>query len=162
MIILPTFTGLVRLARVPLRFLLVGLFNSFVGILVFALLLTFFGTTHYIEALATAHFAVVSLSFFLYRIWVFETSTSPVRRFFWFQGLQMFNLVLAMGFMVVMVEFGDVSPLACQILVAPLSGVLNYLGSRFIVFTSKTKGKFGVKVHADESRLVTYFLGNKK
>jgi putative flippase GtrA len=119
------------------RFVLVGLWNTGFGFLVFGGFLSALGEGLYWLALVFSHMISSSLAFVLYRRWVFRVSGFTVTDFVRFQMVYLASFLLNAVLLVLLVTAGGVPALLAQAACQVLLLLTNFLGHKYFSFARR-------------------------
>jgi putative flippase GtrA len=119
------------------RFVLVGLWNTGFGFLVFGGFLSAFGEGLYWLALVFSHIISSSLAFVLYRRWVFRVTGFAVTDFVRFHIVYLSSFALNAVLLVLFVTVGGVPPLLAQAICQVLVLLVNFLGHKYFSFARR-------------------------
>lgn len=121
--------------REKFRFLVIGVFNTAFGYLVFlALYQALSADIHYLIISAIAHALSVIVAFAGQRTMVFR-STKPWRsEFIRYNISLLFSFLLGLLSLYVLVEFGDLKPVVGQAITVVFSVIVSYLTHRYYSF----------------------------
>lgn len=121
-----------------IRYLIIGVFNTFFGYSVFAILWMLWGKAlHYVGILSISHAINVTCAFFAYRIFVFRKKGDGLGDFVRFNtvylGAFIFNIVV----LPILIEVMHFHPLVAQAFVIILTVVTSYILHRRFSFKPK-------------------------
>ena len=118
------------------RFVIAGIFNTGIGLVLFPLAQTFLGPLgiHYLITLVGCHFVSVTLSYVIGRYYVFRSEGPALRQYAFFSifywGYLLFNLMSLPA----IVEFFGYDPRIVQFGISIVAMIFSYLWQKHIVF----------------------------
>ncbi len=119
-----------------IRFCLVGLESTILTYLLFTILYYFF-TTNYLLASAIGFLAGVFLGFIFNKLYTFESNKKSIMTLPQYFMIYLFSLGLNLISIKILVESFFLAPLLAMILVNPAILVVNFFGTKIIVFKNK-------------------------
>lgn len=116
------------------RFLVIGLWNTGFGFLLFGAFLFAVGEGLYWLALIFSHLVSSSLAFVLYRRWVFRVTGFVALDFFRFQMVYSATFLINGALLVLLVSAGGLPALIAQAICQLLLLLANFLGHKYFSF----------------------------
>lgn len=132
-----------KLGSKPIKFILVGLWNTALGYLAFIVLERLFhrnGSPHYIWALVLSQTVIIANAYLCYKFLVFKTSGMSLgepSRFLVMYGL---NFAANLFLLPIFVNVVKMSPVAGQGVTVLILGTANYIGHNFFTFRQHFRG----------------------
>jgi len=128
-------------ARQPLRFLVVGGWNTVTSYLVFALLYYLFSPyAHYLVILAAATVVNITNAFLCYKFIVFRTRGNYLREYLRFYTVYAVPIGLGLFLMTLAIEVLKMNPYLAQALITLGMTVVSYFGHKHFSFRPTAGG----------------------
>ena len=122
-------------ASQPLRFVLVGAFNTGFGYLVFALLYYLFSPfLHYLVVLAASAVINITIAYLCYKFVVFRTRGNYLREYFRFYGVYAVPVGLGVALLTFAIEVLKMNAYLAQALITLGMAVVSYFGHKHVSF----------------------------
>jgi putative flippase GtrA len=122
-----------------IRFILVGVFNTFFGFFIYSLIVFFFGKHSYMWALLTSQILATLVAFPLHRNKVFKADNNIFLEFLRFASVNIVLYLYNWAVLPILVSHFKIDPIVSQFLVTLTSVGLSYLGHKYFSFR-KTGG----------------------
>jgi len=120
-----------------IRYLIIGVFNTFFGYSVFAILWMLWGKSiHYVGILSISHAINVTCAFFGYRIFVFRKKGDGLGDFVRFNAVYLGAFIFNIVVLPILIEGMHFHPLVAQAFVVILTVVASYILHRRFSFGS--------------------------
>jgi len=129
----------------PVKFILVGLWNTAIGYITFIALELLFRRqgTHYLVALVLSQIMIIANAYFCYKFWVFKTSEvswAEPSRFGLIYGL---NFLANLFLLPIFVNIAKMTPIMGQGVVVVILASANYFAHNYFTFRQEPATKRG-------------------
>lgn len=129
------------LSRFPIfqqfsKFTLVGILNTFVGYVLFFILV---GFMNYLVAIVIGHFLAVAHSYIWNRYWVFKSQKPALQEFIKFNSVYLLVLLENLLLMYIFVGLLLINPRIAALLCLPVTTLISYFGHRHWSFKTHIK-----------------------
>ncbi|MCP5196807.1 MAG: GtrA family protein [Gammaproteobacteria bacterium] len=121
-----------------LRFLLVGIYNTFFGLSIFALIYYLFGhSLHYLFVLIISYIISICSAYLLQKYLVFKTKKNYLLEFVRFNIVNFLVLMVNVLILPIFVGWFYINPVLGQAIFTVLTAVVSFLGHKFFSFKSQ-------------------------
>lgn len=117
-----------------IKFLLVGAGNTFLGYVIFFILIYWFGV-NYVVAMISEYAIIIVVSYFLNKLWIFKTATSPGKEIIKFVSVYFLSFAANFFLMHVAVDILKYSALISQLIVLSVLAVISFIGHKGWTFS---------------------------
>jgi putative flippase GtrA len=120
-----------------ISYLFFGILTTLINFISYLLLTDLLGV-HYTAATTIAWFLAILFAYITNKIYVFKSQGNILKEFGSFIVFRLLSLGLDLGLMILLVSYLHVNDLLSKIAVNILIVILNYVLSKFIIFTKRT------------------------
>ncbi len=122
-----------KLSKQFIKFCLVGLLSTIVGILTFVIFLDFLGAHYLISSIMSFVFGI-AVSYPLNKSWTFSSSKKDKKKILQYFLVYIFSLAINLIFLKISVENFAIDAKIAYILSIGITTCTNFIGTRFFVF----------------------------